>query len=310
MDTADLLAILQRRIIETARDRDRLDEAVTALDGEIAKLETDEMAVRRLVSIFSESEPPATVTGSRGAQIPAEDDEDHPREGMVVRWPSGPGYTKPLKVKKAKTWAWYKFDTADWYLDTLKEIARQTGLSDRTIGVEMAIEGMTGALCSSVDAAIYALTNTIERTAGIPDDRRTPSHLASWSKLAAEARYLDIELASSLSISNALIGEHSETPQGWLAQLQILRNRSSREDITVIRNSDHEEPQELCIDVPAQGPMPILEYLSRCRDLVEELLETIFYDVSAVKRGRAAQSNTDRLHAQAERDLERLLPDN
>ncbi|HUY06623.1 MAG TPA: hypothetical protein VMU99_05135 [Acidimicrobiales bacterium] len=309
MDTVDLLAMLQTRIAETARDRDRLNEAVEALRGEIAKLESEEKVVRRLVSIFGESSPPFATTGRVDAEMPAKDTEAHAQEGMVVQWPTGPGYTKPIKVKKTKAWVRYKFDAADWYLNTLRETAGHSGLSGRLIGVEMAIEGVIGALCSSVDAAIYALTNTIERTQGIPGDRRTPSRLASWSKLAAEAKYLDIELASSLSISNALIGEHSETPQGWLAQLQILRHRSYREDITVITSTARTLPQELCIDVPTQGPIPILEYLSRCRDLVEELLETILYDVSAVKKGRAEHANTGHPRVQAEHNLERLLPD-
>src|ERR1700722_1815120 len=54
MDTSELLEQLRRRIADTERDRDRLNEAVIALGDEIASLSTDEEVVARVVARFEQ----------------------------------------------------------------------------------------------------------------------------------------------------------------------------------------------------------------------------------------------------------------
>ena len=308
MDTSELFEQLQHRIEETSRDRERLSEAVRALDHEIIKLEMDQANLQRLVSRFDKTRKPPRGNAADAATRKAASEQSK-TGGMLVTWPAGPGEEKPIKTKKARAWARYKLVAATWYLNTLSEIAGQHGLSERVIGVEMAVEGTIHALCSSFDAATYALTRTIESVANIPPDRRTPSHLANWSKLMATAKFLGIDLTSSLSIADALLGEHSESPQGWLAQLQVLGNRSLREDLIVTQKLGKRGPQDLLIKVPFQGPQPILDYLSRSRELISELLETIFYDVASVRKEVRAKMATGQPRIRAEQGLESLLPD-
>jgi hypothetical protein len=298
MDTSELLAQLQRRTEETRRDRDRLAEAVAALNSEIAHVEADTETLSRLISRFAiedgESEGPDSST------VASSD--------YNVNWPAGPGFSKPLKTKKAKTWARYKFSSADWYLNTLRDLFVDDGKLQRVLGVEMAVDGVIQALTATFDAAIYALTNTVERAAKISKDRRTPVHLASWSKLTAEAQYFGFDLASSLSVSHALIGEHSEDPEGWLAQLLVLRRRATCQDLLVSQQDEKTGIAHLAIEVPGRGPLPLLSYLVETRDLVEELLETILHDIKDAKNGRLNIAGIDQLRLRAERGMEDLLP--
>jgi len=320
MDTSELLEQLRRRISETERDRDRLSEAVVALNEEVSRLASEESVVQRVIARFDQSagasnapstpqpdETPLEPEEYQATETPRHQDFDAEWAGIDVRWPAGPGYSKRLKVKKIKAWARYKLTAADWYLDTLRQVASLSGRLDRVLGVEMAVDGVVQSLCATFDAAVYALTSAVESAVNIPDDRRTPVHLANWSKLAAEAKFLDIDLASSLSVSDALIGEHSETPQGWLAQLQMLRHRSARQDLLVARPGE-DGSDELCIDVPSRGPQPPLEYLSGVRDLVDELLETILHDIADAKRGRLYAPGLENPHNKAVRDIGEILP--
>ena len=66
---------------------------------------------------------------------------------------------------------------------------------------------MIQSLCSAFEVMICALTQSIEKAAGVPADHRTPRHVVSWSRLAAAAKVFDIDLASTLSISSALLGD-------------------------------------------------------------------------------------------------------
>lgn len=301
MDTSQLFERLQGRIEETGRDRDRLSEAVEGLQSEIGRLESDKQTLKRLISYFQlsestdqpESDGELNSVRAPTANPPVSEPIGHARE---IRLP-------PDRPKTEKTWAQYKLDVADWYLATLVE-EPPLAIEDRAIS----IEGVIVALCSSFDSAISEFTRTVERAAGIPGNRQTPGQLTSWSKLFAEARFVGIELASELSVSNALLGEHSDSPQGWLAQLLKLQNRSTRESL-IINTADglHNQNGPL-IDVPTQGARQANEYLLKSRDLARELLETIFDDVSSVEHGKAIRVKTHNPRERAEQELDILLP--
>lgn len=298
MDTSELLKKLQTRVEETTRDRDRLAEAVSALVDEIAKQTHEETLVAQLVERYEQA--PSSNHGS------GEPPEESQPDAVNVTWPAGPDYAKKIKVKKIKAWARYKLASADWYLNTL-QVLGNGGELKRVLGVEMAVDGIVASLCAAFEASVFALTNAVERAAKIPDDRRTPVHLASWSNLAAEAKYLEIDLASSLSISASLIGEHSVAPQGWLAQLLVLRQRSARQDLLVDHRNNKTQTSELCIDVPGVGPRPLMGYLLETRDLIDEILETVMHDIAEAKDGRLHITRATILRQKAEREIHDLL---
>ncbi len=277
MDTADLLAAVEQRIAETRRDRDSLAEAVAALDDEALQLEGEAEVLARVISRYAGHS--STDDGAEGQHTPnAESDPS------AILWPTGPGFDRPIKTKKLKAWAKYKMEAADWYLDTLLAMSIQGGRVDRVLGVEMAVEGVIQSLCSAFEVTICALTQSIEKVAGVPADHRTPRHLVSWSRLAAAAKVFNIDLASTLSVSAALIGEHSESPEGPLAQLFTLRSRAAVQDLLVDVTDD--AAADVRIDVPARGPLPLVDYLFEARNLLGELLDTILHDIADAKAGR------------------------
>jgi hypothetical protein len=300
MDTAELLAAVERRIAETTRDRERLAEAVAALDEETLQLANEAEVLARVISRFAGHSP------SEDAGDEASAANSEPRTSAIV-WPTGPGFDQPIKAKKLKAWAKYKMEAADWYLDALLAMSLQQGRIDRVLGVEMAVEGVIYSLCAAFEVMICALTQSIEKAAGITSDRRTPRHLVSWSQLAAAARVFDIDLASTLSISSALLGEHSENPEGPLAQLFVLRRHAAVQDVLVEIASADGSDDALGIEVPGRGPLPLVDYLFEARNLVGELLETILHDIADAKAGRLYIPASNELRERAEQGLGVIL---
>ena len=167
-----------------------------------------------------------------------------------------------------------------------------------TLGVEMAVDGVVQSLSAAFESELCALTKAIEKVAEIPEDRRTPLHLVSWSKLAAATTVFDIDLAAPrLSISDALVGEHSEEPHGWLAQLLLLRKRLALQDFLVDHDDGREHAGRLRIEVPGRGPLPLVSYLSEMYDLTEELLETMEHDIADAKNGKLYIAAIDEVRA-------------
>jgi hypothetical protein len=323
MDTAELLAAVDRRVAETVRDRDRLLEAVAALDDEARQLQDEIEVLSRIISRFAgeaaadegssatthEGSNATTDTGLDAATEPGSDERtaaDDEVESTIL-WPAGRGFDRPLKAKKARSWANYKMEAADWYLDTLLAMSLQQGRLERVLGVEMAVEGVIQSLCSAFEVMICALTQAIEKAAGVPADRRTPRHLVNWSRLAAAAKVFDIDLASTLSISAALLGEHSEDPQGPLAQLFALRRHAAVQDPLLKAVSRDGGDAELLIDVPGRGPLPLVDYLFEARNLVGELLGTILHDVADANAGRLYIPASNELRERAEQGLGVIL---
>jgi hypothetical protein len=216
----------------------------------------------------------------------------------------GQDFDKPIKAHKPRAWAKYKMDAADWYLNSLLATSLHGERLERAMGVEMAVEGVIRSLCSAFEAMICTLSNSIEKLAGIPSERRTPTHLVTWPRLAEAAKAFEIDLASTLSISSAMAGEHSENPEGCLAQLFALRGRVTVKDPLV---DAQEGSDELRIEVPGRGPLPLLDYLFEARSNIEELLETIAHDVADAKAGRLYIPAAAELRARADKGLGALM---
>lgn len=302
MDTSDLLAQLQRRIADTTRDRDRLAEAVVALEDAIARLTGDEAVVNRLRSWF---EPQSDASAAEGASPPSSGAAAID-PSVSIAWPMEAEFTLPEKRKGLKAWSHSKLEAAAWYIETLKKMDQEGSATARSLGVEMAVDGAVFSLCAAFEAMICALTRAVERAAEIPKDHRTPLHLASWSKLAAASKVFDIDLASNLSVSDALVGEHAEEPQGFMAQLLVLRRDLALHDL--ISNAADSPDGARRIEVPGRGPLPLVDYLTMTLELTGELLETIEHDIADAKSGRLYIAALDELRQRAEQGIEDLLP--
>jgi hypothetical protein len=305
VDTADLLAAVEQRVAEIRRDRERLAETVAALDDELGQYQSEAEVLTRLISRFVEPVEEHEHTDDQPDQREAVRAE---ADTSALLWPSGPGFDQLLKTKKPKAWAKYKMEAADWYLDTLLAMSLQGGRMTRVLGTEMAVEGVIQSLCAGFEVMIGALTKSIEKAVGVPSDRRTPLHLASWSRLAAFVKVFNVDLACSLSVSAALLGERSEQPEGPLAQLFVLRSRSAVQDL-LVEVSDGDDV-DLAIDVPGRGALPLLDYLFEARNLVGELLETIVHDVADAKAGRLYVPDSNELRERAEHGLGEILAPN
>lgn len=298
MDASELLGHVERRIADAVRDRDRLAEAVIGLDAEILRLQSDAEVVARLTSWF------ALQRGS-DAGVPSGSEDKH--QTASILWPSGDGLEVSIKTKKLRARSRAKFAAATWYLEALRRLASDNDVLSHSLGAEMAFDGAVQSLCAAFESELCALTKAIEKVAGIPHDRRTPPHLVTWSKLAAATSVFDIDLASSLSISDALVGEHSEEPHGWLAQLLLLRKRLALHDFLVEADGPAGENSNLRVDVPGRGPLPLIAYLQEVHDLTEELLETIEHDIADAKHGRLYIAAIDEVRARAEQGIGDLL---
>jgi hypothetical protein len=331
MDTSELVAALERRIEEARRDRSRLLEAAAAVDREIDKVIDEQQLIERLVGRYQSSVPANGAASVVQHAVALREEPSHAgvpdrlsviaepalepatesvaanvvgvvnspaTKGAVpfqILWPEGSTGTKKIKSKKPKSRAKFKSAAARWYLEVLRGIEAREGYLARTVEVEMAVDGVVQSICGAVDAAVYALTVGVERILDIPEDRFTPASRANWSKLSAVARFFEVELASALSLSIALAGEHADRPEGWLAQLRLLVQRSAGEDVLVPGMGDQ---RSLELDVPGAGVQPTVAFLSRVYDQSEELLETIFHDLDDLRSGRIVAASAEDLRAQ------------
>lgn len=298
MDTSELLAQVRQRIGDVSRDRDRLHKTLDELGAELTQLEADAAALDRLQSSFvaptEASTQPDDAPSNVSASIPAS-----------IIWPATHDASRSAKPKGLRAWAHAKLDAAAWYVETLQALETACVPAD-ALGVEMAVDGAISSLCSAFETMICSLTRAIERVADVSKDSRTPLHLASWSKLAAASKVFDIDLASRSSISSALVGEHSDSPEGWMAQLLVLRRELTLRDL--ISSGDGLTPPRLLLEVPGRGEVPLVRYLIETFELCEELLEQIDHDVHDAKSGRIHLTAVDELRQRAEHGIEDLFP--
>jgi hypothetical protein len=197
-------------------------------------------------------------------------------------WPMGVHYLTWFGPGTApgRPWAEYKLWTAEWYLNTLRELFHATRDLDRYLGVEMALDGILGATSSAFDAAIGATIMAIEHKRGVQEADRTPTWRRTWKRAKRLAdRQPPIRLSARADVDIAMAGEMDAEPTGWLAQLRRLRNRSTHED-TLARHLRRGGPnEETQIIVPGRGavdPIPYLEEaLSSCQDLVFQILTEV-----------------------------------
>ena len=333
MDVEKLLAELGREVTEKELSRDDLMTHLFAVSEEIRELGDARETVTKLLQRYASSDDwtstsdvvtaaPAAPAAEAVADGQDNNDVDEVADevdelagdeeaialqaskDLQVPWPVGPHYQKQFKAKKRQAWARYKLGSADWYLSTLESIAATVPKLDRLVGVEMAIDGTIQSLCATFDAAVYALTSALEAGANLPREKWTPAHLATWSNLTELAGRHGLDLESASAVNAALIGDRTESPDGWLAQLFLLRHRSAQHDLLIRHWLLGGADPVVHIDVPGQGPRPPLEYLTEVRVRVEELLEVMLEDQEMVRRGRIYP--IDRVKS-ADRELPDLL---
>lgn len=277
MDLAKLSGLLERHLDLAQRERALLDDAILLFQAESERARVQEGKLARTLSTL-ESELAEPANAEEASQVT---ESAHP---LLVRWPTGESDGAP-KPKRARKWMLEKLSGADWFLAVLRDIEGRGAIAG-DLGTEIAIAGAIESMCASFDTAIFALTAAIERHAGIPEDRRTPANLTSWAKAFAEARLFGFELSCRAIVSEAMVGEYSPNPAGWLAQLQLLRTRLVRQDPLVCTSPDGASASgpSVEIEVPGKGAEPPLEYLIAIRERLDQLLDPLVGDIKSVKR--------------------------
>lgn len=158
-----------------------------------------------------------------------------------VAWPAGPHYFELTGSEGPVAWVRYRVWAADWYVRTLREVAGSDGNYDRFVGVELTLDGVLNSLSSAFDAGTALLIDGAETALEIPEDDRLPVHKYSWTTARDVLKRAPIGTDPDgtsndevwrviLDIDNALAGERSPNPSGWLAQLRRLRNHVAHQD--------------------------------------------------------------------------------
>ncbi|MDA8290613.1 MAG: hypothetical protein M0Z33_02880 [Actinomycetota bacterium] len=203
-------------------------------------------------------------------------------KSVRLKWPVGPHYLRWVDGRGAHAWARYKVKSADWYLGALQITARAAGDLDRYVGIELALDGVLTAMCAAVDAAGCALLDAVVRAAGRPESDASYLDVGEWDGALEIARGAGISLASEHAILDALEGSGSRSPQGWLAQVRLLRDRAVRHNVLVRRFSVSGEPPGRFVDVPGLGPRRPIDHLKSTRRKVHELVELLLRDVDTL----------------------------
>jgi hypothetical protein len=316
MKLSKLIERLGREIDEKHLRREELLELVVSLTDELRELDQEQATVVKLARRYDGNESDARRVAPRSpkaqptvvprsAKAPVEvkaeveveavgdaevevdsSQDDRPLRTLHVEWPIGPHYHKQFKAKAREAWPLYKLGTADWYLSTLREISASVKKLDRLLGVEMAIDGALQALCSAFEAALYTLASALELDSRLPGTDRAAEIVSTWRLLSEQANEIGVDLVAAGALLDALEANDPEAPTGWLAQLFLLRQRSTQHDLLIRHWVVGREAPVVCIDVPAIGPVPPLEYLEESRDRLEMLLKAMLDDHEALHRRR------------------------
>lgn len=198
-----------------------------------------------------------------------------------VLWPSGPHYFQLTGSDGAVAWVRYRVWAADWYVRTLREVAGSDGNYDRFVGVEMALDGALNSLSSAFDAGIALLIEGTEVKLDVAEADKLQVHRYSWNEARDLLKKPTIGTNSNgtpndnvwrlvLDIDNALDGERSPRPGGWLAQLRRLRNHVAHQD-TLARHHNIAGPST----VRAFGGREVdaFTYLATACDQVSDLTD-------------------------------------
>ena len=216
-------------------------------------------------------------------------------------WPLGPHYLRWVEGKGVDAWARFKLRAAEWYVEALEVAQREVGL-DRFVGVEMAIDGALSSLCAGVDAAGHALVEEVERFAGdVPLRSHRPAG-GDWTVLVGLAEGVGIELGSARAIDRAVRGDE-EDPEGWLPQLQRLRELAVRRNVLVRCPNVDGSGRDRLLDVPGLGQRPVVRYLRKAGRRADGLVEALLADVDSLARERLRPSRRPGVRRQALPDL-------
>lgn len=204
----------------------------------------------------------------------------HTRSGIA--WPRGPHYFELTGSEGSIAWMRYRVWSADWHVRTLHELADADASLDRHVGVEMALDGVLNGLSSAFDAGVGLLIRTAEELLEVPSEKRLRSFEYRWSRcrdllkqpsIAQDGRY-DTVWRLILDVENALDGEKSDRPLGWLAQLRRLRNRVAHQDgLSRAHNIGGTEATRLIFNnVEVDAPAHLAASCDRMFDLTEQMI--------------------------------------
>lgn len=223
------------------------------------------------------------------------------QQTLSTDWPVGP----EIPPDSPRSWVAFKLDSATWYIGRLEEVATLMGFA-RFFGIEMALDGALATLCGSFDAAVGSLNDAVEKYFAQPRPGEAASPLSTingarrsnWTtckekRLGPFLSETGWDISPLVQTVDVAI-QRQQTPPGWLAELQELRNRAVHQD-TLSRHIDatmHDETVwSISVGDPGRPEQPVV-YLRDCHrhlkdltDLILELVERICPNGIPTRRG-------------------------
>lgn len=204
----------------------------------------------------------------------------------AIPFPAGPTYAELLASDHRPGWVRYKVWAADWYTGAMEQLAADFGDFQGYVGLEMSIDGALSSLSGAFDAAVVLLITSTEATRGVPDEERLPTHDYSWKSYTRlverhdpDGPAPDIRDFSGIpellsDVDDALTGQYSDSPTGWLAILRRLRNHPTHQSSlprTWTVDWDTNETLDVTLsDIPGGDPVA---YMKESCDRVSLLTE-------------------------------------
>jgi hypothetical protein len=153
----------------------------------------------------------------------------------------------------------------------------------------MALDGFFAGMSSAFDAAVGGLCTAIEVNRCVPEAKRTPDHIKSWSRVKSLASQPPANNLSCMTAVDSAIETDPETdePIGWLAQLRRARNRMVHgstltrhffRHVSEPEGSGFSEPSK--IGIPGVGQVEPISYMDEALVRTTELVEQILADAS------------------------------
>jgi hypothetical protein len=224
-------------------------------------------------------------------------------DSVALTWPVGPHYLRWVDGKGVHAWARYKIKSANWYRAALVIAVEEAGDLDRYVGVQMALDGALGSLCAAVDAAGWGLLEAVERVGRVADSDRASHERGNWESAFELARGATVALSCESVVVEALAGSGSLSPEGWLAQLRMVRDQAVRHNVLMRRFSVDQSRPGRFIEVPGLGQRRPVEYLKSVRKQVGVLVELLLDDIDMLVEPRALAAEAERAGSSRPRQL-------
>jgi hypothetical protein len=145
----------------------------------------------------------------------------------------------------------------------------------------MALDGALNSLSSAFDAGVALLIQAVEAGREVDEQDRLPDHRYNWSQFRAMLTQSDIarDVVRRLivNIDEALDGEATSQPKGWMARLRRLRNRVAHQSSLARMHEIGSSVQGLTGLLIDGERVDAFVYLANQCDRVHELTEQMIH---------------------------------